>query len=101
MIGTPRLMAAGTSRELGIWIEIGTRRVFSTSLRARPTLESERLRTTAHFSRGKLISSRVSSVSLRFFSAGMSRVAISAIRSLWSSASSTCSSKAGGVSTTT
>ncbi len=51
-IGTPRLIAAGTSRELGICVAIGARSVFSTSLVARPTFESARLSTIRQRSRG-------------------------------------------------
>ena len=51
-MGLPRLIDVGTSRLDGICPVIGMRSDFSTSLSSNPTLESERLMTTRHRSRG-------------------------------------------------
>jgi hypothetical protein len=51
MIGTPRLIDAGTLREDGIWAAIRESSVASTSCSASPTFASARLRMTRHLSR--------------------------------------------------
>ena len=87
-MGTPRLIDAGTSRALGICPAIGMRSDFSTSLSSKPTFESDRLTTTRQLA-WVVQGCSVSSVSLRFLSAGMSSVAMRARTSVWSKIAST------------
>lgn len=100
VIRLPWLTAAGTSTLPGTITAISCRIAVTTSAALRPTLASERLRHTMRASAGLPSRSSVSRVTRRFFSAGMSSVAMSTMESLRSKAASTWSVMAGGVSTT-
>lgn len=97
----PLLIEAGTDTEVGMLTAIGVLMALSTSSARRPTLASERLSTMTRESRGTPSMSRVSSAIRRFFTAGMSSVAMSTSALLTSQAARTCSVNEGGVSTTT
>ena len=101
-IGSPRLVAWATCGR-------GRDRRPRSSCRAcsrpcpavSPTLASARLSTRCRVACGKLSRSSVSTAILTFFSVGTSSVVTSSSSSVSSNACRTCSSKAGGVSTTT
>ncbi len=97
-IGTPRLIEAGTVSELGMFTAISALIAVTTSSGRSPTLVSARLSTMIRASFGLPIMSRVSMATRRFFTAGMSSVAMRTRLSERSIAARTCSVNEGGVS---
>ena len=87
--------------EFGMLTAIGVLIAATTSSGRRPTLASARLSTMTRASFGLPIMSSVSIATRRFFTAGMSSVAMSTSASDMSQAASTCSVNDGGVSTKT
>ncbi len=100
-MATPRFVAAGTAMLFGMLTAMGAPRACSTSSELRPTLASDRLSTMLRASGAVPNVSSVLIATRRFLMAGMSRVAMSSVRSLASKAVSTCSVNDGGVSMTT
>ena len=100
-IGTPRLTEAGTASEFGMLTAIGVLMAVTTSSGRRPTLVSALLRTMTRASLGLPSMSSVSMATRRFFTAGMSSVAMRTSEALMSHAARTCSVNEGGVSTMT
>ena len=96
----PRLTEAGTVIEFGMLMAIGVLIAETTSSARRPTLVSARLSTMIRASLGLPMRSSVSMATRRFFTAGMSRVAMRISAELRSQAARTCSVNDGGVSTT-